>query len=378
MIAGVAHIEDSSITGAEVLITGAVTSVDSDFMASGPINVEGDGSSLSVQGGSITMSSTDHDVNLDRVASLTWDGTTGTGHLIDLWERNIEQQEIHVPIGSSCTGEYACVQYTLSGIGPNEMTMQRSNVDGVAVVPGRTVEIGYSNGTIWSETATIEIVNFRTAWNLGIGMDSWSSGVSVPLPWNVDTLDILPHLSYPIISVDSVSIPDDTGSIGHSIPVEITVTNNGTEAAAIFMRCNIAGTEYYADMTPTYSAMMLDAGETETLEANWTYHSEEEAGLDCYVEEPFQFLDSSPFISQGSVSSNASSGIVSWGVSDLDGEGLPMTIILATLGLSIIIVLGVAIRFASANVGFDAREVNHESEENGRVDRFAEMMDEEE
>ena len=56
-IDGTAHIENSAITGADVMITGAVTSVDSDFTASGPLNVQGSGSSLSMQGGSVTMSS---------------------------------------------------------------------------------------------------------------------------------------------------------------------------------------------------------------------------------------------------------------------------------------------------------------------------------
>jgi len=377
-IEGTAHFEDSSIVGADVMITGAVTGVDSHFTASSPINVEGEGSSLAVQGGSITMSSTDHDVNLDRVASLTWTDTIGTGHRIDRWERNIDEQEIHVPIGSTCSGNYSCVHYSISGIGPNNMQMQRSNVEGIAKVPARTVEIGYSNGTIWTESATVEIVNFRTAWNLGSGMDSWSTGVTVPLPWNVETLDMLPHLSYPVISVDSVNIAEETGSIGHSIPVDITVTNSGTETAAIFIRCNVAGTENYADMTPTYSAMMLDAGETETLEANWTHGDEEVAGLDCYVEEPFQFMNSSWFISQRSASSNASGGDVTWGVSNQDAAGIPIIAMLAALAISIIIGLVVAIRFAAAEGSFDPREVHYETEEEGRVDRFAKMMDEEE
>ena len=377
-IEGSAHFEQSSVVGADVLITGAVTSVDSHFTASGPLNVQGDAGSLSVQGGSIAMSSTDHDVNLDGVAHLEWNGTTGTGHLIDRWERNIEGQEIHTPIGSTCTGDYSCVHYELTGIGPNEMTMQRSNVEGVADVPPRTVEIGYSDGTVWTENAAVEIVNFRTAWNLGSGMSSWSSGVSVPLPWDVSTFEILPHLSYPVISVDSVNIPDETGDVGNSIPVEITVTNSGTEGAAIFMRCNIAGTDNYADMTPTYSAMVLDAGETETLAANWSYHSPGEAGLDCYVEEPLQFIDSSAFISKNAANSTRGGSeivTVSWDNAVMDDDG-SMLILLGALGLSIIIGLAVAIRFASAEMG-DDREIDHDSSDEGRVDRFAEMMDEE-
>ena len=377
-IEGSAHFEQSSVVGADVLITGAVTSVDSHFTASGPLNVQGDAGSLSVQGGSIAMSSTDHDVNLDGVAHLEWNGTTGTGHLIDRWERNIEGQEIHTPIGSTCTGDYSCVHYELTGIGPNEMTMQRSNVEGVADVPPRTVEIGYSDGTVWTENAAVEIVNFRTAWNLGSGMSSWSSGVSVPLPWDVSTFEILPHLSYPVISVDSVNIPDETGDVGNSIPVEITVTNSGTEGAAIFMRCNIAGTDNYADMTPTYSAMVLDAGETETLAANWSYHSPGEAGLDCYVEEPLQFIDSSAFISKNAANSTRGGSeivTVSWDNAVMEDDG-SMLILLGALGLSIIIGLAVAIRFASAEMG-DDREIDHDSSDEGRVDRFAEMMDEE-
>ncbi|MEE2747527.1 MAG: hypothetical protein VX473_03560 [Candidatus Thermoplasmatota archaeon] len=378
-IEGTAHFEDSSVVGSDVLITGAVTSVDSHFTASGPLNVEGNSGSLSVQGGSITMSSTDHDVNLDGVASLTWTDTVGTGHLIDRWERNIGEQEIHIPIGSTCSGNYSCVHYEISGIGPNQMTMQRSNVEGVATVPARTVEIGYADGSIWTEDASIEIINFRTAWNPDRdGIESWSDGVNIPLPTNVATFDILPFLSYPVISVDSVHIPGETGVVGRSIPAEITVTNSGTEAAAIFIRCNEAGTETYADILPTYSSMMLDAGETETLKVNWTYKSAGDAGLDCYVEEPLQFMNSSWFVSQGSASSNETGGIVSWGVSNQDDAGLPITVMLAALAISIIVGLVVAIRFAAADAAFDPREVDHESEDLGRVDRFAKMMDEEE
>ena len=385
-IAGSAHFEDSTITGADVMITGAVTTTNADFMASGPLYVRGEGSSLMMTGGTVKMSSEDHDVDADGLASLGLGnafGVEGTGGLIDLWERNIEEQEIHIPIGSTCTGGY-CVEYAIHNIGPSEGTIQRFNVEGVALVPARTVEIGTcdgSNCTVWSEGADIEITNFRTAWNLGTGMDSWSEGSLVRLPWDVSTFEILPYLDHPVISVDSVNIPDETGKIGNSIPVEITVTNSGADAAAIYIRCNIAGTDSYADMTPVYSAMLLDAGETEVLNANWTYGAEGDAGLDCYVEIPTQFMDSSPFISKVSANSTrgGSDATVSW--SATDDESGSMLIMLAALGLSVIIGLAVAIRFAAVDTGADDREVNHGSddeddEEDERVDRFAKMMDE--
>ncbi|MDE0708493.1 MAG: hypothetical protein OSB33_06040 [Candidatus Poseidoniales archaeon] len=383
-IAGSAHFEDSTITGADVMITGAVTTTDADFMASGPLYVRGAGSSLMMNGGSIKMSSEDHDIDADGIANLDLEnsGVEGTGGLIDLWERNIEQQEIHISIGSTCTGDYSCVHYALNGIGPNGATMQRSNVEGVALVPARTVEIGYADGTIWTENATIEIINFRTAWNLDAGMDSWSEGMLVPLPWDVSTFDILPHLDYPVISVDTVNLPDETGNVGRSISVEVTVSNSGTETAAIFIKCNIAGTENYASMTPTYSAMVLDAGETETLDGNWSYHTTGDAGLDCYVLEPTQFIDSTAFITKNVASSTRGDSddvaTVSWSNAVVD-ESDSMLFMLAALGLSIVIGLGVAIRFATADLGDDYREVNRESEDSDeRVDRFADMMDEEE
>lgn len=379
VIEGTAHLQDATLIGAEVMITGAVTSSNSTFTASGPLNVMGEGSSLSLQGGSVTMSSADHDVNLDGVASLTWDETTGTGGVIDRWERNIGEQEIHIPIGATCTGGY-CVEYKIHNHGPSEGTMLRQNVDGVALVPGRTVEIGWSDGTVWTENASVEIMNFRTAWNLGSTMSSWSAGMMVPLPWDVEVFEILPHLNYPVISIDSVELPAEAAQASTSTDVEVTVTNSGTEAAAIFIRCNIAGTESYADMTPTYSAMMLDAGETETLNANWTYHSAGDVGIDCYVEEPFQFLDATPFLPMGAANSTRSGtdATVSWTVVDTDSSSA--VVMLAALGVTIVVVLGVVIRLAYA--GNDDREIDYDAPDQGRVDhrvdRFAEMMDEDE
>ena len=372
---GTAHFEDAAFVGAEVMISGAVTSANSDFIASGPLNVMGEGSSLSMQDGSVTLSSTDHDVNLDGVAVLTWDGTTGTGGVIDRWERNIGEQQIHIPIGSTCTGGY-CVEYKIHNHGPSEGTMLRQNVDGVALVPGRTVEIGWSDGTVWTENASVEILNFRTAWNLGVTMSSWSEGMMVSLPWDVSVFEILPHLSYPVISIDSVEFPSEAAQAGTSTDVDVTVTNSGDEPAAIFIRCNLAGSDSYADMTPTYSAMMLDAGETETLNANWTYHTPGEMGIDCYVEEPFQFMDATPFLPVGAANStrNGVEATMSW--TDVSQESSSAMIMLATLAAAIVIVLGVAIRFATASE--DEREISYDSDDDERVDRFAQMMEEDE
>ena len=66
---------------------------------------------------------------------------------------------------------------------------------------------------------------------------------------------------------------------------------------------------------------------------------------------------------------------MSW--STAEEESGSMLIMLVALGLSVIIGLGVAIRFAAVDTQSDGREIQHEvDEEEGRVDRFAEMLDE--
>ena len=198
----------------------------------------------------------------------------------------------------------------------------------------------------------------------------------VSLPLDVSVFEILPHLSYPVISIDSVEFPSEAAQAGTSTDVDVTVTNSGDEPAAIFIRCNLAGSDSYADMTPTYSAMMLDAGETETLNANWTYHTPGEMGIDCYVEEPFQFMDATPFLPVGAANStrNGVEATMSW--TDVSQESSSAMIMLATLAAAIVIVLGVAIRFATASE--DEREISYDSDDDERVDRFAQMMEEDE
>ena len=85
-------------------------------------------------------------------------------------------------------------------------------------------------------------------------------------------------------------------------------------------------------------------------------------------------MDSTPFLPVGSANStrNGVEATVSW--SEVSSDSSSATIMLATLAVTIVIVLGVAIRFASVNQ--DRREIDYTSDDDERVDRFAQMMDE--
>jgi hypothetical protein len=384
-IHGTAHFDNSVIQGAVIDITGVLSMDDSALKASGPVQVHGNDASLDMQGGSISLSRVDHDIELDATAGITWGAAQGTGGLIDRWERTVSEQTIHIPVdGMDCLGG-PCVRYIYHGVGsPNAgaTSPRTADPEGNSLVPARTVEIGWADSTeVWTESATIEVETFRTAWNMGTEMDSWSQSIFVPLPYDVEVFEILPHLDHPIISVDNVDIPGDAGSIGATIPFSITVTNSGDETATVFIRCNIAGTETFADVTPKWTEVTLEASESQTVESRWTYHLEADQGLHCLVEQPTQFIDAAPFIAQAGVDSSREGvegvATVEWVQSEESDLGM---ILLAVLVVSVILGLVFVVRLTQVNQGAEElRDVVDELEKQdaamGRVDRFATMMD---
>jgi len=399
-IHGTAHFENSVITGAVIDIDGAVTTADTAFKASGPVLVTGEGASLSMLGGSVTMSRVDHDVELDAFASIQWGAATGSGGDIDRWERIVPEQTIHIPInGMKCTND-ACVRYTYHGVGGEGNLLDRT-VDhaGNSKVPARTVEIGWADTTeVWTESATIEVTLFRTAWNLNPELDSWSEGVLVPLPYDVEHIDIIEFLDHPIIAIDSVILDSDEATVGRSTTVEISVTNDGTEAATLFISCNIGGTNTSADTSPKFAPITLAGGESDSTEVKWTYHKEAEVGLDCYIVEPYQFLELQPFISNrianATLEGSSDAATFEWTSSSSDGDF--MLIMVGVLIITIIIGMVYVVRLAQAGSFGEpsaeevVEELEREDDEGdfdeddgdetvtGATDRFAEMMAEEE
>ena len=388
------------ITGAVIDMDGAVTTTDTAFKASGPILVTGEGASLSMLGGSVTMSRVDHDVELDAFASIQWGAATGSGGYVDRWERIVPEQTIHIPInGMECTGG-ACVQYTYHGVGgEGNLLEQTVDHEGNSKVPARTVEIGWAGTTdVWTESATIEVTRFRTAWNLNPELDSWGEGVLVPLPYDVEHIDIIEFLDYPIIAIDSVILDSDEATVGRSTTVEISVTNDGTEAATLFISCNIGGTNTSADTSPKFAPVTLAGGESDSTEVKWTYHKEAEAGLDCYIVEPYQFLELQPFISNrianATLEGSSDAATIEWTSSSGDDDF--MLIMVGVLIITIIIGMVYVVRLSQAGSfgGPSAEEVVEELEREdeegdfgeddgdepvtGATDRFAEMMAEEE
>ncbi|MEE3083661.1 MAG: hypothetical protein VX320_06225 [Candidatus Thermoplasmatota archaeon] len=394
-IDGDANIVSSTIQGADVSITGTVTTEDATFLASGPLNVAGAGASLHMQGGSVKLPKYpyDHDVRMDVSADLNWGASMGSGGLIDRWERVIPEQTIHIPIngqGSGCPST-GCVQYTFHDLGPptckscpnsGAAPYKIPNSNGDISVPSRTVEIGWADSTdVWTEEGFIEIVQFQTVWNFNMSIGSWSEGDMIPMPHDVEVFNIIEHLDYPIISVDDVALESDTAEVGKSIEVEITVSNSGTEAAIVATVCDLAGTGQNADMTPIFKVVTLAPGQTDSVDMRWSYGQSGSAGLVCSVIKPIQMLDSSIFlINSNKTASYGDSNEVEWG--DSAQSEVDSMLIVGALIIVIIVCIGAVIRFAQQGAfsGEPTAEeiVEHleNEDDDERVDRFAEMMDE--
>jgi len=173
VVNGIMSMSSSYLTGAKLTIgeNGSLVSNDSSFDRVGPIISLGDGSVVRITNSTFSNSLDDHDVRGTGFSEITWENSNGSGGFTDRWERRIVDQKV--------VFDSKGVVFKVNGMGVAESTSFESFSDdsGEALVNGggeRVVEVGWSNGTIWSESATIEIISYRTGWNPdGSGIDDY-------------------------------------------------------------------------------------------------------------------------------------------------------------------------------------------------------------
>ncbi len=274
---------DSEISGADININGAFSSTNTLVSVSGPVALEGSTASISMNGGGFDGSKDDHDIVADTEAEISLTNVNGTGDIVDLWERQISSQILQFP-GSGIT-------FNLTGVGPQERTMQGlSMVDGTYVVPAnyqqgpRIVEIGYNDGTIWTESATVTDIKWFTAWGTFYGTNGDLEKIANPSV----QFDNIPN-----ISVTSVEITKE-GNLGKRATVIVTLSNTGSADAgnsldlidSVAIECYDG--ENRADISPTYPAADVMAGETAQIQLKWGHAQEGNATLVCSPLTPSQ------------------------------------------------------------------------------------------
>jgi len=323
----------SSLEGAKLTIGehGSLVTNDSTFDRVGPILAQGDGSIVRIVNSTFSNSLDDHDVRGTAFSEITWEDSVGSGGFTDRWERRLVNQKV--------VFDSKGVIFRVNGMGVAESTSFESFSDdsGEALVDGggeRVIEVGWSNGTIWSESATIEIISYRTGWNPdGSGIDDYG-GYSIPLTWNDSQYvrDSTPRIEWSNLEfVLEEGVSEPVGYVGSSVPMRASFTNSGSASASFYISCDVVETGLDADIGG-FQGLVLDAGQTNEILFDWRGGETGDYSLDCEILTPTQLVSDDSF-GGGTFSSST----VSW-VESVDDAGLPMVSILVALAVSMIII----------------------------------------
>jgi hypothetical protein len=317
---------NSVISGGQIVINGAMSADGSDFDRVGPVILGNTGEIELLGESGFSSSLDDHDVRGGPDSVIYWgEDASGSGGLIDRWERRVSDQTIQVD------ADYVVLRIT--GIGPQETTQETFSLGGFASVDSgreRVVEIGYSDGTIWTESATIEVVTYETGWNPeSSGIGNYGGG-PVALGWTQNTvLDS----GTPFIEWESVEIASgsSTKSIGQSMPILAQLANRGTASALLYFTCDVVETGLEANIGG-YREVFIDAGESVEISFGWRSSEVGDATLSCRILTPSQLVEDSAF-GGGSMST----GLATW-TEPVDDESLPILPLLT----AIIVGIGIA------------------------------------
>jgi len=325
---------DSTVSGGQMTVSGSMSADDSSFDRVGPVLL-GSEATIDLRGATVFSGSLDdHDVRGGPGSTIYWgDDVSGSGGLIDRWERRASGQSIQL--------DAKYVILSVSGIGPSEATQEIfSDENGTALVDGgqeRVVEIGYSDGTVWTEAATIDVITYVTSWNPeSSGIGNYGGG-PMPLTWDQS---IQLNSGTPNIEWESLEIvgDEDTRSTSQSMPVLARIANRGTASALLYFTCEVAGLE--ADIGG-YQEVRIDAGESMEVQFGWRSSVTGQASLTCRILTPLQLVDEDSF-----GGGSTTTGVMTW-IEPAEEDSLPVLPLLAAIVVAVGIAVTTMLRRAS-------------------------------
>ena len=305
--------------------------------------------------GSTSFSSSldDHDIRAGPYSELFWgEGVVGSGGLIDKWERRVSGQTLYLD------AKYVVLR--ISGLGPQETTQEIfSDENGTAYINGgneRVVEIAYADGTVWTESATIEIITYETGWNPQTsGIGNYGGGV-VDLDWSDS---ILFDSETPFVEWESLTIPEDSlsKSRGQSMPVIAGLANRGTAAALLYFTCEVTETGMEADIGG-YQQARIDPGESVEVSFGWRHSQTGDASLTCRILTPTQLVSDDAF-GGGSMTTETAT----W-TEPAEDDSLPVLPLLAAIIVAMAIAGATMLRRASDAIVEDGDDSDYSKDEN--------------
>lgn len=345
---------NSVVSGGRIIVNGAMSAYETDFDRVGPVILGSSGEIELLGESTFSGSLDDHDVRGGPDSAIYWgEEVAGSGGLIDRWERRVSDQIIQLD------AKYVILR--IIGIGPQESTQEIfSGEDGIASVDAgreRVVEIGYSDATVWTESATIEVVTYVTGWNPeSSGIGNYGGG-PVALGWGQTTvLDS----GTPQIEWESLGIADGASikSIGQSMPILAGMANRGTASALLYFTCDVVETGLAADIGD-YQEVRIDAGESVEVSFGWRHSEVGNATLSCRILTPTQLVEDDAF-GGGSMSTE----LATW-TEPAEDDSLSILPLLAAIVVAIGIVSMAMLRRASdAIVETEDEEFEYSQDEN--------------
>lgn len=327
-IAGNADFDEASILGCMVVVDGILTLHSTTIDRTGPIISNRDAELILSGETTFSMSKDDHDVRAHANSRLHWgDNVVGSGGHTDRWEKIMDSQEVHF--------DAAGVLFRILNFGQYEITSSTyfSDENGVGVIDSgdsRTVEIGWADGSVWTESASIEILEYRTGWNMDESLDDYGGGI-IPLTW--DEVIVIEGYT-PQIEFVSVNYqePTDIVSRGSSgVGMMATIANRGTAPAIVYFTCDVTETGSAAQTT-SYPGGLVEAGEEVIIQFTWMNSDVDNASLTCEILTPTQLVDENAFGGGA-----ASSEQINWVDAEDDEEGsiLPVAVafVIGILGM---------------------------------------------
>lgn len=268
---------NSSIVGAEIIVDG-IMNLNGLLSQSTPIIASND-AQIHLDAYMIN-SREDHHVTAGIETTLNLQGSTVQGTLVDFWERQLEQK-------IQFRANEVMASMTDFGYPPETTNPIPVDANGLMTLPQRTVEIGFSDGTIWNEQATIVINSYKTAWNAQLS----PYGSNEPLP--IESLTNYTSSNLPILSIDSIIPEQETNSVDSRIKMNATITNSGGGDARIALECFL-GNGSVADVGG-YPILEIPAGETRSVEFNWNMFEPGNTTINCGVIQPSQLVIAGSF-----------------------------------------------------------------------------------
>lgn len=348
--------QGSTLTGANISCEHLCHFNESSLIGSGPIHVA-DETHIGVNDSMILGSRTDEDIIVHDQATITYEGTTGTGGYTDAWIRLLSKREIQV------NAQIATVVAT--GIGYNGNTIN-TIINGEADQSTWLVDIGTSEnkrivewvdgtGTYYQESGTIKITV----------ESNWGNFIAdAPAP---KTATSYVNVTYPSLSIDKIEPVSVTADTGKTHYLQVTISNTGTIAVNPNVRCYTNGEE--ADTTANTGNWEVAPGETKDVAVTWWHYTDEAVSLTCKFLYPDVLEGVSSLIAD---EAGETSSEVSWTTAE-EVDELP--VLLYGIIVAIVVILGIAVAMSSSRL---QKKEYVEYEEESTEEETGEESDEEE